>query len=271
WTPPDESWVESPSSQVKIGQKIAAGSSLNPPWLIKIPLGSPSLVLGGKAPAKIGGVFPRGCVGFTQPQGSAFPQRVAQLGGVEITDNQIAKYRQKRTETKYIPLEQPIPVELRYETIVVEDGRLHIYRDIYERGTNTEENLRNTLSVYGVALENLSESERSQALAALDQMGRNARGGKVPAAAPALSADAASLSPSAKSPKLRKEGSARGKLTRQVKGEKELVIEVAALSGKGYSAPVELDTGKVEPQKSQATAQARKQRSQAINAKEVNK
>src|SRR5574341_1324562 len=30
WTPPDEPWVESPRSKVKVGQKVAAGSKLNP-------------------------------------------------------------------------------------------------------------------------------------------------------------------------------------------------------------------------------------------------
>ena len=43
WTPPDEPWVESPSSKVKVGQKVAAGSNLNPLGLVKIPIGSPSL------------------------------------------------------------------------------------------------------------------------------------------------------------------------------------------------------------------------------------
>ena len=34
-----------------------------------------------------------------------------------------------------------------------------------------------------------------------------------------------------------------GKVTRAVKGKKEIVIEIAALKGKGYPAAVELDTG----------------------------
>jgi len=35
-----------------------------------------------------------------------------------------------------------VPVELRYETIVIENGQLHVYRDVYNKNTNTEENLR---------------------------------------------------------------------------------------------------------------------------------
>jgi len=245
WTPPNEPWVESPTSKVKVGQKVEAGSSLNPLGLVKVPIGSPSLIHGGKSPAKLGGFASHGCVGLTNAQVIDLSKRLARLGGVEVTDDQIARYRRKRTETKNIALRQPIPVELRYETIVVEDGKLYIYRDVYERGTNTEENLRSVLGVYGVALENLSESERAQALAALDQMGRNARGEKVPAAAPTPhAAGADGPSPSATSSKLRKAGSTSRRLTRQVKGEKEMVIEIAALAGKGYSTPVELDTGR---------------------------
>ncbi|HVF86911.1 MAG TPA: L,D-transpeptidase, partial [Pyrinomonadaceae bacterium] len=54
WTPPDEPWVESPSSKVKVGEKVEAGSPLNPLGPIKIPIGLPSLIHGGKSPAKLG-------------------------------------------------------------------------------------------------------------------------------------------------------------------------------------------------------------------------
>jgi hypothetical protein len=36
---------------------------------------------------------------------------------------------------------------------------------------------------------------------------------------------------------------ASGKVTRTIKGRKEVVIEIAALRGKGYPAPVDLDMG----------------------------
>jgi murein L,D-transpeptidase YcbB/YkuD len=126
WTPPDEPWVESPSSKVKVGQKIEAGSKLNPLGLIKIPIGSPSLIHGGKSMAQLGGFGSHGCVGLTDAQAVDLSKLLAQLDGVEITDKQIAEYKQKRGETKNIAFKRPIPVELRYETIVVEDGKLYI-------------------------------------------------------------------------------------------------------------------------------------------------
>jgi lipoprotein-anchoring transpeptidase ErfK/SrfK len=270
WTPPNEPWVESPGGKIKIGEKIEAGSALNPLGLVKIPIGAPSLIHGGKSPARLGGFASHGCVGLTNAQVIDLAKRLAPLGGVEITDDQIANYRQKRSTTKNINLPLPIPVELRYETIVVEDGKLRIYRDVYERGTNTEENLRNTLAAYGVAFESLSESDRALALQALDQMSRNANGTKIPPATLPLSVDemtnpAPSAAPiKSGPPKSGKKKSGSGRTTRQIKGEKEKVIEIPALAGKGYAAPVELDTGKVEARpaasKHQAPTQKRNRR-----------
>ena len=145
WTPPDEPWVETPGSKVKVGEKVKAGDKLNPLGSIKIPIGLPSLIHGGKAPAKLGGFASHGCVGLTTPQIEDFVKYLARLSGTELTDTQIAEYLKDKTETKSVKLSSPIPVELRYDTIVVEDGQLHIYRDVYDRGTNTEENLRNVL------------------------------------------------------------------------------------------------------------------------------
>jgi len=248
WTPPDEPWVESPSSKVKVGQKVEAGSKLNPLGLIKIPIGPPSLIHGGKSVAQLGGFASHGCVGLTDAQVVDLSKRLAQLSGIEITDKQIAGYKQNRTKTKSIALLKPIPVELRYETIVVEDGKLYIYRDVYEYGTNTEANLRNALGAYGLTLENLSDSERSKMRIALDRMGRNAAGVKVPAAMSTQPANgAAGPSPSATPTKLRNEDSTSRKVTRRIKGEKAIVIEIAALAGKGYSTPVGLDTRKERP------------------------
>jgi len=264
WTPPDEPWVESPSSEVKIGQKVAAGSKLNPLGLVKIPIGLPSLIHGGKSQAQLGGFASHGCVGLTNAQAIDFSKRLAALGGVEITDHQIAKFQKNRSQTKNIALQYPILVELRYETIVVQDGKLHIYRDVYGRGTNTEENLRNTLGAYGLTLENLSQSERSQVTAALDQMGRDASGKSVPPATPSQLINATTgQSPGATQSKNRKAGSPSRRVTRRVKGEKAMVVMIASLAGKGYSAPVGLESGKVGARSaliSQATATRQTQR-----------
>ena len=245
WTPPDEPWVES-SNKVKPGEKIEAGSKLNPLGPIKIPIGLPSLIHGGKSPAKLGGFASHGCVGLTTPQVQNLASVLAQMSGTELTDEQIAAYAKTPKETKDVKLSRPVTIELRYETIVVEDGRLHIYRDVYDRDTNTEENLRNVLAAYNVTLEQLSEQERAAVMNALKDMSRDASGKsdeiKAGGNANASSTPAAAGNASNKN-ESKKGENASGKVTRAVKGKKEIVIEIAALKGKGYPAPVALDTG----------------------------
>ena len=234
WTPPDEPWVESPNSKVKVGQKIEAGDKLNPLGSIKIPIGLPSLIHGGKAPAQIGSFASHGCVGLTNPQVRDFAKHLARLGGTQISDERIAEYEKNRTETRPVKLSRAVTVELRYETVTVEDGKLHIYRDVYDRGANTEDNLRNVLQAYGVTVDQLSEGQRSQVTNALSQMARGASGKPVIKLAGADGSDKDEVKP---------KNNASGKVTRTIKGGKEVVIEIGALKGKGYPAPVDLDTG----------------------------
>ena len=243
WTPPDEPWVES-SNKVKPGETIEAGSKLNPLGVLKIPIGLPSLIHGGKASAKIGTFASHGCVGLTDKQAQDFAKLLAQAGGASVSDAQITEYQKNKTETKNVKLNSPIPVELRYETIAVVDGKLHIYRDVYDRGTNTEENLRAVLQANGLTLEQLSEAERAQVMEALKQMSRDATG---------KPATGESNNNAAK-----KSNNNSNRVTSTIKGQKEMVVEIAALAGKGYPAPVNLDAGGSKPEASSKAATAKK-------------
>jgi lipoprotein-anchoring transpeptidase ErfK/SrfK len=224
WTPPDSPWVES-MKNVKAGEKVAAGSSLNPLGPIKIPIGMPSLIHGGKSAAKLGGFASHGCVGLTNSQVQEFARTLAQIGGTTLSDEDVAAYEKDKTKTKDVKLTNAVPVELRYETIVVEDGKLHIYRDVYDHNTNTEANLRAALEANGVTLDQLSEKERAQAMNALKEMSQD-----VVSKTDTPKGGAAATSKTQT-------------VTRTVKGRKEIVIEIAALAGKGYPAPVALNTG----------------------------
>jgi lipoprotein-anchoring transpeptidase ErfK/SrfK len=239
WTPPDEPWVAK-MKDVSAGEKVEAGSKLNPLGPIKIPIGGPSLIHGGKPVAKLGTFASHGCVGLTTPQVHDFAKVLAQLGGVHLTDTDIAAYERDKTETKQVKLVNAIPVELRYETIVVEDGKLHIYRDVYDQDTNTEENLRAVLEANGVRLEDLTDEERAQVLSALTQMSgsRTAQATPSPKGTPIRNKGAdASASP------VEKKSPATKTIPRATRNQKEIVIEIAALKGKGYPAPVDLDSG----------------------------
>lgn len=221
WTPPDEPWVK---GEYQPGKTVEAGSKKNPLGFIKIPIGLPSLIHGGKDPSRLGTFASHGCVGLTNPLIQDFAAQLATLSGTQLTPEQIKQYEKQRKETTELDLARDVPVELRYETIVVEDGKLRIFRDVYEHGTNTEENLNRVLQVYGVSMSNFSPEEQAQVRDALSKMAIDAQGKPVEEA----------NSNSEKKP-------TSSRVTRNVKGSKEIVIEIAALRGKGYPAPVNIN------------------------------
>ena len=245
WTPPDEPWVAK-MKNINVGEKVEAGSKLNPLGPIKVPIGGPSLIHGGKSPAKLGTFASHGCVGLTTPQVQDFVKLLAQLGGARLTDADIADYARNKTQTKQVKLNKDVPVELRYETIVVEDGELHIYRDVYDQGVNTEDNLRAVLAANGVKLEDLTEEERAQVMAALAQMAVKSQGAAAKPTALASQSPLSSAAPNSNS-SAEKKTTASMKKPRADKNQKEVVIEIAALKGKGYPPPVDFDTGNAKP------------------------
>lgn len=248
WTPPDEPWVAK-MKNVKAGEKVEAGSKLNPLGPIKIPIGLPSLIHGGKSPAKLGTFASHGCVGLTTAQVQDFSKLLAQTAGTELSDSSIQANLKDKTKTKVVKLERSVPVELRYETIVVEDGKLHIYRDVYDQGTNTEENLRAVLQANGSKFEDLSEAERTQVLNALNAM--SSRPQKTVAASTSSPASA-NVSPNSNAADKK---APAAKAQKPIgKNQKEVVVEVAALKGKGYPVAVNFDTGSGKPASTVAAA-----------------
>lgn len=164
WTPPDSPWVAK-MKNVTAGETVKAGDKDNPLGPIKIPIGLPSLIHGGKSPAKIGKFASHGCVGLTNAQVKDFAAQLAKASNTSVvTESAIASYLQNKEKTKSVKLKQTVPVELRYETIVLEDGKLHIYKDVYAQDTNTEENLRAVLEANGVRFEDLTEQQRTEIL-----------------------------------------------------------------------------------------------------------
>ena len=167
WTPPDSPWVAD-MKNVTAGETVKAGDKNNPLGPIKIPIGLPSLIHGGKSPAKIGKFASHGCVGLTNAQVKDFASQLARVSNTsEVSETAIASYLEDREKTKTVKLNQSVPVELRYETIVLEDGKLHIYKDVYAQDTNTEENLRAVLEANGVRFEDLPEQQRTELLKTL--------------------------------------------------------------------------------------------------------
>jgi lipoprotein-anchoring transpeptidase ErfK/SrfK len=231
WTQPDEPWASNP------GEIVPAGSQGNPLGPIKVPIGGANLIHGGKALAKIGTFASHGCVGLTNDEVKDFAKTLSQASNIEISDEKIAGYLKNRTRTQAVKLPKAVPVELRYETIVIEDGRLHVYRDVYNKNTTTEDNLRAAFEANGVSFDKLTEEEKTQALDALNAMSLHPKIQTLPK--PTVVANQNSEDRKAAAAERRAEAQRQAKLRNQ----KEIVIDIAELSGKGYPPPKDLHTG----------------------------
>jgi lipoprotein-anchoring transpeptidase ErfK/SrfK len=231
WTQPDEPWASDPGGITPAG---AAGNPLGP---IKIPIGGANLIHGGKSLAKIGTFASHGCVGLTNDEVRDFVRTLADAARIDLSNDTIAGYLKRRTRTQVVKIPRAVPVELRYETIVIQDGQLHVYRDVYNKNTNTEENLRAAFDASGVSFDKLTEEEKTLVLDAVNAMSLHPR--KQPAPKPSVPTNQTAEERKAAAAERRAEAQRQAKLRNQ----KEIVIDIAELTGKGYPAPKDLHTG----------------------------
>jgi hypothetical protein len=155
WIPPSSDWVEG-SKKVKAGEIIRASDKRNPLGKVKIPLGLGYLIHQAKGAGDLGNLVSHGCVRVLQTDLYDLTEKIAAARSLSITPKQIANA--KRTKNTFIAeIESPIPVEITYDTLVVEAGRLHIYPDVYGYNKNTVQNLRAELETNGIEASRLTD------------------------------------------------------------------------------------------------------------------
>ncbi|MGI8556276.1 MAG: L,D-transpeptidase [Pyrinomonadaceae bacterium] len=162
WIPPDSDWVEG-SKTVKIGEFIAPDDARNPLGKLKIPLGNGYLIHQAKSSADLGSLVSHGCVRVVQSDLYDLAERITAARALPVTPEEIEKAKTDK-ETLTLELAPPVLVEITYDTLVVEAGKLHIYPDVYERQKNTVENLRAELETSGVKTTHISDENLSKML-----------------------------------------------------------------------------------------------------------
>ncbi|MGI8467053.1 MAG: L,D-transpeptidase [Pyrinomonadaceae bacterium] len=155
WIPPDSEWVRK-SSGVEPYERIPASDPDNPLGKIKIPLGDAYLLHEAESPKDLGNLVSHGCVRVLRDDLFALTNDIARARNLDISTQEINAARTD-SERRVINLNQPLDVDINYDTMVVEGGVLHLYPDVYERSTNTVENLRTKLASYGVDVSNIDE------------------------------------------------------------------------------------------------------------------
>ena len=148
WIPPSSDWIEK-SSTVKAGEVVLPTDPRNPLGKIKIPLGYGYLLHQAKGPQDLGDLVSHGCIRVMQKDLYEIAEMVASARSLDITPAQIAATKRGK-KTVVMPLEEPVIVEITYDTVVIEDGRLSVYPDVYEKKMNTIANLRAEMRSSGI-------------------------------------------------------------------------------------------------------------------------
>lgn len=128
WIPPDSEWV----AEGLKGVPIPPTDPRNPLGKMKIPLGYGYLLHQAKGAQDMGNLVSHGCVRVLRDDIYDLSEKIVAAYELEVSTAQIAEA--KRTKKTLISeMNSTVPVEITYDTMVVENGELHIYPDVYER------------------------------------------------------------------------------------------------------------------------------------------
>jgi lipoprotein-anchoring transpeptidase ErfK/SrfK len=166
WIPPDSEWVRR-SSGIEPYERIPADDPDNPLGSIKIPLGQAYLLHEAQSASDLGSLVSHGCVRVMSEDLFEVTRMIARARNLSITDREIDAARGNKNR-RVIELNEEVPVDINYDTMVVENGVLTIYPDVYERNANTSENLRAELRAFDVEVSNLGDEVLTQMLDKVD-------------------------------------------------------------------------------------------------------
>lgn len=162
WIPPASAWVGERKG-VRPGEIIKASDSRNPLGKMKIPLGGAYLMHQAAATTDIGNLVSHGCVRMLRSDLYDLAEKIIAARSVPVSRKRIEAAKHS-SRTLVVQLKEPVPVDINYDTLVVENRVLHIYPDVYDRWTNRPWRLRAELESSGVDVSKLDEETMNQML-----------------------------------------------------------------------------------------------------------
>ncbi len=154
WIPPSSDWVGEMKG-VSPGEIIKASDPRNPLGKLKIPLGNSYLIHQGK-PGDLGNLVSHGCVRMVRAELYDLAEKIVAARSLPLSAKRIEAAK-RNLRMLVARLDEPMPVDINYDTIVIEGGVLHLYPDVYNRRTNQPAQLRSELESSGIDVSKLPE------------------------------------------------------------------------------------------------------------------
>jgi hypothetical protein len=157
WIPPSSDWIDK-SSSVKPGEIVLPTDPRNPLGKLKIPLGYGYLIHQAKGPGDLGSLVSHGCFRVMQADLYDLAEKIVAARSLDVSPIQISTAKRNK-KTLIASLDPIVSVEITYDTVVVENGRLNIYPDVYKQKRNTVDNVRREIQTSGVDDSKLTDTQ----------------------------------------------------------------------------------------------------------------
>ena len=155
WIPPESEWVAGHKG-VRPGQVIKASDPRNPLGKLKIPLGYSYLIHQAAATTDLGNLVSHGCIRMLRGDLYDLAEKIVAARSAPVTATEIARAKQTK-RTLVAKLDEPLVVDISYDTQVIEGGVLYLYHDFYDRRTNIPLRLRDELKSSGVDMSRVDD------------------------------------------------------------------------------------------------------------------
>jgi hypothetical protein len=136
-----------------------------------MPLGDRYLIHQAAKTTDLGNLVSHGCIRMLRSDIYDLAEKIIAARNAPVSPQRIAAAK-KNLRTLVVKLDEPLPVDINYDTLVVEQGVLHVYPDVYARGTNRTAKLRAELQAASVDGSQLSEKTLRQILAKVTRRGQ---------------------------------------------------------------------------------------------------
>jgi len=126
WIPPNSAWAAK--------QRPMPPGPNNPMGRVKLNFRPLYYLHGTPLEHSIGSAASHGCIRLRNDDALALAEFVQRAGSPTMAASELAALLTDTQHSRRIRLEQPVPIELRYDRVEIRDGVVTVYRDVYGFG-----------------------------------------------------------------------------------------------------------------------------------------
>ncbi len=157
WTPPESAWARE--------KRFTPPGPNNPMGRVKLFFAPLYYIHGTPDSASIGRPASHGCVRMLNRDVIALARLLHERASPTVAPGEIAGILARSRQTRWSTLRAPVPLTIRYQPVVVEEGELRVYADVYKRGRIHTESVYQALLAAGYDPSSVDRAELRRVIA----------------------------------------------------------------------------------------------------------